>query len=131
MFQMTTLALQAHLEPTSKVVNHFDTLFLPDSPNLLGDGHFQFSNGLRTILIDVVLQESPEKKSGGLRSGECGDHLGSCLLLISRSGNRLSSHSIVMLAVGVVAPFCWNHCTPRLTPRRDPSALQNLLSTVM
>lgn len=63
MFQMTTLALQAHLEPTSKVVNHLDTLFLPDSPNLLDDGHFQFSNGLRTILIDVVLQEPPEIKN--------------------------------------------------------------------
>ena len=31
---MTTVALQAHMKPTSKVVNHPDTLFLPDSTNL-------------------------------------------------------------------------------------------------
>ena len=33
------------------------TLFFPDGMNLLSDGHFQFSSGLRTILIHVVLQE--------------------------------------------------------------------------
>ena len=74
---MTTVALQAHLKLTSKVISHPDTLFLPDSTNLLGDGHFQFSNGLRMILIDVVLQEPPEIKIWGFRSGECGDHSGS------------------------------------------------------
>ena len=59
---MTTVAPQAHLKPTSEVINHPDKLFLPDGTNLLGDGHFQFSNGLRTILIHVVLQELPEIK---------------------------------------------------------------------
>ena len=63
MFQMTVVAPQTHLKPTSEVVNHPDTLFLPDGTNLLGDGHFQFSDGLRTILIHVVLQEPPEIKN--------------------------------------------------------------------
>ena len=62
MYQMTTVVPQTHLKPTSKVVNHPDTLFLPDCTNLLDDGHFQFSNRLRTILIHVVLQEPPEVK---------------------------------------------------------------------
>ena len=60
MFQMTAVAPQTHLKSTSEVVNHPDTLFLPDGTNRLGDGHFQFSNGLRTILIHVLLQEPPE-----------------------------------------------------------------------
>ena len=62
MFQMTTVVPQTHLEPTSKVVSHPDKLFLPDGTHLLGDGHFQFSNGLRTTLIHMVLQEPPEIK---------------------------------------------------------------------
>ena len=67
MFQMTAVVTQTHLEPTTEVVNHPDTLFLPDGTNLLGDGHFQFSNGLRMILIHVVLQEPPEIKIWCLR----------------------------------------------------------------
>ena len=57
MFQITAVAPQTHLKPTSEVVNHPDTLFLPDGTNLLGYGHFQCSSGLRMILIHVVLQE--------------------------------------------------------------------------
>ena len=53
---MTAVAPQTHLKQTSKVVNQPDTLFLPGGSNL-GDGHFQFSSGLRTIVIHVVLQE--------------------------------------------------------------------------
>ena len=70
MFQMTTLALQAHLKPTSKVVSHPDTLFLPDSANLLGDGHFQFSNGLKTILIDVKIREDSCYQEGRVFQGD-------------------------------------------------------------
>ena len=57
---MTAVAPQTRLKLTSEVVSHPDTLFLPDDTNLLGDGHFQFTNGLRTTLIHVVLQEPPE-----------------------------------------------------------------------
>ena len=56
MFQMTAVAPQTHLKPTSEAVIDPDTLLIPDGTNLLGDGHFQFSNGLRTILKHVVLQ---------------------------------------------------------------------------
>ena len=57
---MTAVAPQTPLKPTTEDVSHPDTLFLPDGTNLLGDGHFQFSTGLRTILIHVVLQEPPK-----------------------------------------------------------------------
>ena len=73
MLRKIAVVPQTHLTPTSEVVNHPDTLFLPDSTNLLGDGHFQFSNGLRTILVHVVLQEPPEKKIWCLRRN--GGHL--------------------------------------------------------
>ena len=53
---MTAVAPQTHLKPTSEAVSDPDTLLIPDGTNLLGVGHFQFSNGLRTILIHVVLQ---------------------------------------------------------------------------
>jgi len=69
MFQMTAVAPQTHLKPMSKVVNHSDTLFVRDGTTLLGDGHFQFSNELRTILIHVVLQEPRDKTFGGLDRG--------------------------------------------------------------
>lgn len=85
MFQMTAVALQTHLKPMSKVVNHPDTLFFSDGMNLLGDGHFKFGNGLRIIFIHVVLQEPRDKKSEGFRSGEYGNHLGSQRLLIRES----------------------------------------------
>ena len=63
---------EAHLKPTN------NTLFLPDGTNHLCDGHFQFSDGLGTILIHVVLQKPPEifkkiKKIWCLRRD--GDHL--------------------------------------------------------
>ena len=53
---MTAIAPQTHLKPMSEVVSHPDTLFLPDGTNRLGDGHFQFSSRLRTVLTRVVLQ---------------------------------------------------------------------------
>ena len=78
MFQMAAVAQQTLLNLTSEVVNHSDTLFLPDDTNLMGDGHFQFSNRLRTILIPMFIQEPAMiKKSVGFRLGGCGDHSGS------------------------------------------------------
>lgn len=83
-----------------------DTLFYPDEANLLSDSHFQFSNGSRIILV-----HGPATP------------LWCCLYL-----DTWSSHSIVMLAVSGVIPFCWNHCTSRFTPQSVPSVLQKLLS---
>ena len=76
---MAAVAQQTLLNLTSEVVNHPDTLVLPDGTNLMGDGHFQFSNRLRTILIHMFIQEPPKikKKSDGFRLGGCGDHSGS------------------------------------------------------
>ena len=79
MIQMTAVAPQTHLKPTSEVVNHPDTLFLPDGTNLQGDGHFQFSTGLRTILIHVVLQEPP--KIQNLVFEAQGRSFGTCALI--------------------------------------------------
>ena len=76
MFHMTAVAL-THLKLMSEVVNHPITLFLSDGTNLLGDGHFQFSNGLKKILIHVVLQELPEIKIWCLRHNT--GHLGHVL----------------------------------------------------
>ena len=76
---MTAVAPQTHLKPTSEVVNHPDTLFLPDGTDLQGDGHFQFSNGSRTILIHVVLHEPPEEKIWCLRRN--GGDFGRCTLV--------------------------------------------------
>ena len=74
MLQMTTSVPQTHLKPTSEVVNHPDTPgFLPDGTNLLCGDHFEFSNGLKMILIHVVLQEPPEIKIWCLRHS--GGHL--------------------------------------------------------
>ena len=76
---MTAVAPQTHLKPTSEVVSHPDTLFLPDGINILVNGHLQFSNGLRTIVIHVVLQELPEIKFWRLRRN--GGHFGTCALI--------------------------------------------------
>ena len=62
MFQMAAVALQTHLKPTSDIVNHPDTFILPDGTNLLRDGYFQFSNGLRTHLIHVAFNKNPKIK---------------------------------------------------------------------
>ena len=73
---MTAVAPQTHLKPTnSEGVNHPETPFLPDTgTSLPGDGHFQFSNGPRTILIHVVLQERRlqvrRRRKGGTGSSQ-------------------------------------------------------------
>ena len=67
-------ASHTHLKPTSEAVDHPNTLgFLPDGTNLLCGGHIEFSNGLRMILIHVVLQEPSEIKIWCLRHN--GGHL--------------------------------------------------------
>ena len=68
-------------------------------------------------------------KSGGIKSGECGDHCGSHMRLISRSGKRCCSHANDSFEEWGVAPSCWNHWRILTTPLRRPSAIQNLPST--
>ena len=59
-FQMTAITLMTHLNLPSEVVNHSEAFFSRYGTNLLIDGHFEFSNGLRIVLN--VLQEPPEIK---------------------------------------------------------------------
>ena len=65
----------------------------------------------------------------GFKSGECGDHCGSHLRLISRSAKRCCNHANDSFEVWGVAPSCWNHWRALMTPLRRPSAVQNLPST--
>ena len=69
------------------------------------------------------------KKSGGFKSGECGDHSGSHLRLIKRPGKCWCSHSKDSFDVWGVAPSCWNHWMALVTPLRCPSSAQNFLRT--
>ena len=149
-FQMTAIALMAHLNSSSEVVIHPDTLFFRYSTNHQIDDHFEFSNGLWIIRIHVVLQEHWEIKIWG-----GSDRMNSVTTwvhgagLISRLGNQWLSHSIVMLAVCpmLLEPFhislhistCSEH-SPKLVQHmfqvlsrtwsaRFPSTLRNLFST--
>ena len=77
LFQMSTIALMAHLYLLSEVVSH-PTPFFRHGTNLLIDGHFEFTNGLWIVLIQVVFQEPPEIKiRQRVNLGESRDHLGS------------------------------------------------------
>ena len=120
-----------HLNSSSKVVNHPDALLFRYSRNLLIDGHFEFSNGLWFVLIDVVLQEPPKIKKKSGDSDRVNAWSGTQRLLINWLWNVWSSHTIVIMAECEISPSCWNHCTSCFTPRRVPSALQNLFCTSM
>ena len=52
------------------------------------------------------------KKSGGVRSGEWGDHSIGHLRLMIRCPKWAWSQSSVLLAVCGVAPSCWSHWAP-------------------
>ena len=77
----------------------------------------------------LSLRYPHRQKSGGFKSGECGDHCGSHLRLISRSGKRCCSHANDSFQEWVVTPSCWNQWRILTTPLRRPSAVQNLPST--
>ena len=62
MLQMTTVSSQALLDPESEVVYHSATLFLLDGFNIGGDGLLQFNCGLRTIIVDMIFQDSPREE---------------------------------------------------------------------
>ena len=65
------------------------------------------------------------------KSGECGAHSVSHLLLMSQSWNRCLSHNRALLEVWGAAPFYWNHCSSLVMVLRWPSAAQNFLSTTV
>ena len=84
---MSTISLQANLYSSGKVVNHFYTLLFRDGSYFCCDGSFQFLNCLWIFLVYIVFEKTPQIKIWGLRSGECGAHSTSHLLLMSLSSN--------------------------------------------
>ena len=82
--QMSSPALQAHLDPAGKV--------LDDPPAFLSWGRsycccdccLQVRDSLGVVAIHPVLKVSPHIKIQGFKSGECGDHSGSHLWLKTR-----------------------------------------------
>jgi len=88
----------------------------------------QVTDSLGVVAIHHVLKVSPQIKSGGFKSDECGDHCGSHLRLITRSGKRCCSHANDSFEDWGLAPYCWIHWRTLTTPLRRPSAVQNLTS---
>ena len=129
---MSSPALQTHLDPEGKVLN-VTPAFLPwDRSYCCCECCLQVRDSLGVVAIQVrdrVLKVSPHIKIWGFKSGECGNHCGSHLRLISRSGQRSCSHANDSFEVWGVAPSCWNHWRILTTPLRRPSAVQNLPST--
>ena len=98
-FQMSTISLLANLCSSGKVVNHFYTLFFRDGSYFCCDGSFQFLNNLWISLVHIVCEETPQINIWGLRSGECGAHSTSHLLLRSLSSNLCLNQARTSLAV--------------------------------
>ena len=126
---MSSPALQAHLDLAGKILDD-PPAFLPwDRSYCCCDCCLQVRDTLGVVGIDPVLKVSPQIKIWGFKSGEYGDHCGSHLRLISRSGKRCCSHANDSFEVWGVAPSCWNHWRTLTTSLRRPSAVQNLPST--
>jgi len=126
---MSSPALQAHLDPVGKVLDDPPAFFPSDRYYCCCDCCLQVRDSLGVFAIHLVFKVSPHIKIRGVKSGECGDHCGSHLRLISRSGKGCCSHANDLFEVWGVAPSCWNHWRTLKSPLRRPSAVQNLPST--
>jgi len=121
--QKSSPALQAHLDPAGK----FSMTFPHSSIGiaLIAAGIAAFRSGIVWGLLPYTLSlRYPHRyKSGGFKSGECGDHCGSHLRLISRSGKRSCSHANDSFEV-----WGWHH--PAGTTRRPrwPLSVDQVLS---
>ena len=74
----------AHLDPAGKVLDD-PPAFLPwDRSDCCCDCTLQVRDSLGVVAMHPVLKVSPQIKIWGFKSGECGDHCGSNLRLISR-----------------------------------------------
>jgi len=117
------------LDPVGKVLDD-PPAFLPwDRSCCCCDCCRQVMDSLWVVAIHPDLRYPHRWKSGGFKSGECGDHCGSHLRLISRSGKRCCCHANDSFEAWGVASSCWNHWRTLTTPLRQPSAVQNLPST--
>ena len=116
--QMSSLALQAHLDPAGKVLND-PPAYLPWGRSYCCcDCCLQVRDSLGVVAIHPVLEVSTQIKIWGFKSGECGDHCGSHLRLISRSRKCCCSHANDSFEEWGVAPSCWNHWRTLTTPLR-------------
>jgi len=89
---MSSPALQAHLDPVNKVFDD-PPAFLPwDCSYCCCDCCLRVRDTLGVVAIHPVLKV-PHIKIWGFKSDECGDHCGSHLRLISRSGKRCCSQA--------------------------------------
>ena len=122
---MSSTAPQAHLDPAGEALDD-PPAFLPWDRSYCC---LQVRDNLGVVAIHPVLKVSPHIKIWEFKSGECGDHCGSHLRLISRSGKRCCSHANDSFEVWGVVPSCWNHWRTLTTLLCRPSAVQNLPST--
>ena len=126
---MSSPALQARLDPAGKVLDD-PPAFLPwDRSYCCCNCCLQVRDSLGIIAMHLVLKVFSQIKMWGFKSGECGDHCGSHLRLISRSGKRCCSRANDSFEVGRVAASCWNHWRTLKIPFRRPIAVQNLTNT--
>ena len=126
---MSSPALRAHLDPAGKVLDDPPAFLLWDRSCCCCDCCLQVRDSLVVVAIHPVIKVYPNIKIWEIqeKSGECGDHCGSHLRLISRSGKRCCIHANDSFEVWGwgVAPSCWNHWRTLKTPLRRPSADQN------
>lgn len=93
-----------------KDVDNMCTYLLGDHLNLLSDGYLQSSNGVRVVLVDMVLEEPPEEEIFS-RLSKWGAYSTSALQLMRCSLNFSWSHAMVTLAVWGSTPSWGNHCS--------------------
>ena len=85
MLQMGSSALEANLHTSRKIVNYSNTFLVGDFPDFCCDCCLQFTNCLRVVLVDIILEVPPQIKIWELKSGECGAHSTSHFLLVGLS----------------------------------------------
>ena len=94
----------------------------------------QVGDSLGVVAIHAVFKVSPHIKIWGFKSGECGDHCGSHLRLISQSGKRCCSHANdsfdmwrgTILLDGIIIPFsCFRAFFVNVSLRKTPRNFSN------
>ena len=72
MFQVPPPALDADVNSLLEVINHSFALFMSDGLDLVLNCAFQVSDRLRAILIDSVLEKTPQMEVKGVQIGGMG-----------------------------------------------------------
>ena len=109
MFQVPPPALDADVNSLLEVINHSFALFMWDGLDLVLNCAFQVSDRLRAILIDSVLEKTPQMEVKG--DGEPSHCHIFCWLLchgsvfLSMRGSHLNSGALPHLAVAIELLF--------------------------